>query len=108
MCVEVINGMADTIADLERKLAEREWVPVSERLAEYPCIVTDAHGNQPFIPMGIVTVEDKEHGKWQIDGRLVDQPKAFIDGKAGNLFTWENRILAWMPLPEPYKGGDTE
>lgn len=30
MCVEVINGMADTIADLERKLAEREWIPVSE------------------------------------------------------------------------------
>ena len=36
MCIDVLNGMADTIVELERKLAEREWIPVSERLPEKP------------------------------------------------------------------------
>lgn len=89
--------------------AEAEWIKVTENTPpEFPCLVCDANGNQPFVPMGIVTITDEEHGEWHIDGRLWDSPKVFVDGEWGNQISYGNRITAWMPLPKPYKGGDSE
>lgn len=91
MCIEVINGMADTIAELEEKLAEREWIPCSERLP----LVGGTY---------IVTVEDK-------DGRHVDAAGShgdYIDGYWDTFNDWyegqEVHVIAWKPFPEPYNG----
>ena len=88
MCVEVINGMADTIADLERKLAEREWIPVSERLPEEleEVLVCVTHNGESKMAVSC----RRDYNYWDCWGRD-------IIGE-----------MAWMPLPEPYKGGDTE
>ena len=91
MCIEVLNGMADTIAELERKLAEREWIPCSERLPKE---------NGEYI----VSLEDSIYpwakffnGKWFM---------LSINAIAREFGEYE--VIAWMPLPKPYKGGEDE
>lgn len=79
---------------------EPKWIPVTERLAEFPCIIQDANGNNPSVPSGIVTVESKEHGTWQIDGKF------WTDKDLNPYLNWHNRIIAWQPLPEPYEESD--
>lgn len=85
---------------------EYKWIPVSERLPDVPCIACDAHGNNyPFISHGHYVIKDREHGTWVIDashGRV-----SFLDGEEGDTLIWENRIVAWMPLPEPYTEDNT-
>ena len=86
--------------------AVQGWIPVEEQPPVFPCLVCDANGNHPSVPLGIVTITDEEHGEWHIDGRLWDSPKVFVDGEWGSQLDYGNRIIAWMPLPTPYKGGE--
>ena len=76
--------------------AVQGWIPCSERLPEFPFISCDAHGNL-HIPQGIFTFEDSR-GTWCIDDVYDDK----------QTLHYGNRIIAWMPLPKPYKGGDDE
>lgn len=93
MCIEVLNGMADTIAQLEEKLAKREWIPCSERLPDnktYVLTTIQVSGRQPHARSGFYH-----------DG--------FFHNDNGD--TWkatDREVRAWMPLPKPYKGGDDE
>lgn len=87
--------------------AVQGWIPVEEQPPQFPCLVCDANGNQPSVPLGIVTITDEEHGEWHIDGRLWDT-KIFFKGEWCSQTGYGNRIIAWMPLPKPYKGGDSE
>ena len=66
----------DEAADAIEELLKREWIPVSERLPE-------------------------KNGKYLVCGRQ----------NAVNILTWQEEhwygrwgVVAWMPLPEPYKG----
>lgn len=95
--VEEALNMAIEALDQEPK-----WIPVTERLAEFPCIIQDANGNNPRVPSGIVTVESKEHGTWQIDGKF------WTDKDLNPYLNWHNRIIAWQPLPEPYEESDEQ
>ena len=87
--------------------AVQGWIPVEEQPPVFPCLVCDANGNQPSVPLEIVTITDEEHGEWHIDGRLWDT-KIFFKGEWCSQTGYGNRIIAWMPLPEPYKGADDE
>ena len=93
MCIEVLNGMADTIAELERKLAVHEWIPCSERLPDnktYVLTTIQVSGRQPHARSGFYH-----------DG--------FFHNDNGD--TWratDREVRAWMPLPEAYKGGVDE
>jgi hypothetical protein len=94
---EVEEALNMAIEALEQ---EPKWIPVTERLAEFPCIIQDANGNNPSVPSGIVTVESKEHGTWQIDGKF------WTDKDLNPYLNWHNRNIAWQPLPEPYEESD--
>lgn len=61
----------------------QRWIPISERLPEdkQGCIVTVQGDSKTFID--IVTYYAEEHSF---------------------LYYEECNVLAWMPLPEPYKG----
>lgn len=95
MCIEVLNGMADTIAELEEKLAEREWIPCSERLPKaedmyqipeqrYLCQL-EAHGERKFCVLS----------------RLKGAVSPFWDWYG--IAVYDSEVIAWMPLPEPYR-----
>ena len=71
-----------------------DWIPVTERLPEEPfgCLVTVCDTDP-------VTLEDFENILPYFVG---------YDGKQWNDYEGEQcpfEVLAWMPLPEPYKGG---
>ena len=101
MCIEVLNGMADTIAQLEEKLAEREWIPCSERLPSaedcpMDCLVTRRSkyvGN--YTDMAVAEAD----GTWTHE----DWKAITINGEATCISTMDADIIAWMPLPKPYR-----
>lgn len=80
------------VENIIRKRAETEWIPCSERLPEdtaRPVLISGRHKT-----VGIYAVDIARYNgdMWQYDG-----------------FTFPDcEVLAWMPLPEPYKGGDEE
>lgn len=66
------------------KALQDDWIPVSERLpkvGEY--VLASVHDH--CADFSIIVNKYKEQAFWS-----------------------EGRITAWQPLPEPYKGGDTE
>ena len=86
MCVEVINSMADTIVELEKKLAEREWIPVSERLPDTSrwVLVTAWLGKDKY---QVYTAQYYDGQFWNAKG-----------------YKFTHGVTAWCELPEPYKG----
>lgn len=83
--LEQYNDMAERLAELEWKLAEAEqrWIPCSEIL--------------PIPPTFCLVTTNGSHGD------VIDIALYMSDG-------WHkaSEVIAWMPLPTPYKGGDTE
>lgn len=72
---------------------QTRWIPISERLPE--------EDGQYLITVKYKPEADyeniyAEHGEW-VDGRW----DMFCFGHCGEV----EEIVAWMPLPEPYKGG---
>ena len=74
-----------------------EWIPVSERLpyAEY--------GESDSV---LVCYENKTQDVLYFDGGNwcypTGEPYISVNHKNG----WHNKVVAWMPLPEPYKEGE--
>lgn len=81
---EVLSGMP----------AEPRWIPVTERLPE-------KYGQY------LVTLEDEDYirvmplyyGRINSKDTFYDSANEYGDIKC-------RRVIAWMPFPEPYKGGD--
>lgn len=81
---------------------QSEWIPVEEKEPEWPCLICDANGNGPYKPDGLVSVVIKKHGRCFFDvewWRQAPSPQGNVD-----FLIYQNRIVAWMPLPKPYKG----
>ena len=82
-----------TIKNMPTIEPEQRWIPCSERLPE--------ESGQYIITVKYVHVDGyedlyAEHGEW--DG---DHWEMFCLGHCGEV----EDIIAWMPLPEPYQGG---
>lgn len=114
-----MRGYADGKKDSKE---QTRWIPVSERLPEWPCACCDINGNLPTIPTGLFTTPDKE----VIDASRLDKllelsglpdsmtflaaPASVTDEQRHALkrIVHHNRITAWMPLPRPYKAESEE
>jgi hypothetical protein len=83
------------------------WIPCSEKEAEYPCLACDVFGQIFITNNGIVRINGECY-----DGTGFDFSNAeeFLKGiKVGNSMRMlPRKIVAWSPLPEPYKGGEHE
>ena len=84
---------------------EQRWIPVSERLPEERDSIfaklygTEKWRNAMFRKTSntvIVTVEFK-------DGTRQTAPCHTIDGEWNQSIKGMGKVLAWMPLPEPYR-----
>lgn len=70
-----------------KALEDKEWIPVSERLPEdrYAVLVYCPEYKNTYCAY-------YENNQWWIFGSFVQLVP--------------NAVVAWMPLPEPYKGGE--
>ena len=108
--LEQYNAMAERLAYLEQKIAEREWIPVSYHE------ITEEERDENGYPEYWVYLLDCEMP--QDEQEILVQAKngeirwdvCYLDGEFSldSGWDWVDEIVAWMPLPEPYKGGDDE
>jgi hypothetical protein len=89
-----------------KALQEDEWIPVSERLPSaedcpMDCMVTR---KSKFVGNYVDMAVAEANGTWTHE----DWKAITLDGKATCISTRDADILAWMPLTEPYKGGEDE
>jgi hypothetical protein len=95
-CASDHRQLAEWLKDYKRLKEQAKWIPVSERLPEengqYLITVKYKHVNDSY--------EDvyAEHGEWS-DGRW-----DMCFGHCGEV----EDIIAWMPLPQPYKAESEE
>lgn len=93
--VKANHGLAKENSELKAQIesAETEWIPCSERLpnesGDYICT----------IPL------DAEETYTEV---LTFHKGRFYEDDDEWGATYHDDVLAWMPLPEPYKGGDAE
>lgn len=82
---------------------EPQWIPCSERLPER-IINGDVETVQEFF----VTVKERWPGEeWKYHTDVAEFPGDYIDDVWQTYNDWkegqEVHVIAWMPLPEPYK-----
>lgn len=88
------------------EIVQPQWIPVTERLPEdcderfYMCVVEN-HESDP--PMYLQYLENAGFGLWS---NVFDEHTLGFIGSdfSTNEELGYEKVLAWMPLPEPYKG----
>lgn len=91
------TGLAGEIADIIRSHMNDEdnngWIPVEERLPDSE--------NKELYDINLVTLED---GEVCIGVYRDDKKEWWTRKKEGEtLYTTKHNVIAWQPLPEPYK-----
>ena len=81
------KGYCHRIKPKEYLSADAEWIPCSERLPEKD-------------GWYLITVQGYE--------KVVDMEWYYSEWGAWNGVSSKQQVIAWTPLPKPYKGGDTE
>lgn len=103
---DVLDMIEQLLADLEQDEKENGWIPVSERLPEdeRECLVTlEKIYGTPEISMGIANyLKFGDAGYWNEKKYGYLEWDKYSDGHGG---TRMYKVIAWMPLPEPYKEG---
>lgn len=99
--LDIVNSLLD---DLEQDEKENGWIPVSERLPEdeKECLVTleKVYGT-PEKLYGIANyLKFGDAGYWNEKKYRYLEWDKHSDGHGG---TRMYKVIAWMPLPEPYK-----
>lgn len=86
-----------------------EWIPVSERLPDKDNTVLIFLNSEERTWNG--EYRRIEFGMYSDDRDDHDDPGWMYLNESGTDYwadLFDDEVLAWMPLPEPYKGGDTE
>lgn len=97
---EVFQRMINDAPTVSAEAVQR-WIPVSERLPDADdcpmnCMVTR---KSKFVGNYVDMAVAEKNGTWTHE----DWNAIVIDGKAKCISTRDADIIAWMPLPEPYR-----
>lgn len=105
------NGFIGQIKDLVEQFpaadVEPRWIPVTERLPEEDKEVLisyrykEGEGDTSHVDIDITT-----YGQMYFGGNKVGEMKHWR--APFEYFHSNYEVIAWMPLPEPYKGGEQE
>ena len=87
---KLITDAADTIEMLSAKQPEQRWIPCSERLPDDDTLMLVNYIDNRPEAMDIWIGWHEMENVWYIDGEAHSKE----DG---------NEVIAWMPLPEPYR-----
>ena len=94
--------LIQSVQQMNAAQPEPRWIPCSEKEAEYPCLACDVFGQIFITNNGIVRINGECY-----DGTGFDFSNAeeFLKGiKVGNSMRMlPRKIVAWSPLPEPYR-----
>ena len=107
---EVMDGHTDqqrAIHMVELLPSVDEWIPCSERLPEEHEWVGTKHFG--------TTISDKVHITFDVNGERFVKTLSLQNGELSNYekrsmdaFYKGWKMLAWMPLPEPWEGADDD
>ena len=103
-CRTDINKIICGMTVYEPAIVQPQWIPVAERLPEdcderfYMCVVEN-HESDP--PMYLQYLENTGFGLWS---NVFDEHTLGFVGSdfSTNEELGYEKVLAWMPLPEPY------
>lgn len=82
-----------------KALEGSSWIPVSERLPEAE------YGESDSV---LVCFENETQDVLYFDGSNWRYPTGETYISVNHKNDWHNKVVAWMPLPEPYKGKEKE
>lgn len=74
---------------------KNEWIPIEEKLPETDDYILISFDNYPVPCIGRYEEDDGGGAFYPGDDEITFSTKGIF-------------VNAWMPLPEPYKGGDAE
>ena len=104
--------LEERVSELEERL---EWIPVSEMLPEdiKPVIVTWKNTDpksyyQYIVGKHFIGTAHYKSGKWYWYSSVTEDLLAEYGKCDSEEFDEAIEVVAWMPLPTPYKGGDDE
>ena len=103
------DAWALTCVDNAPTIEPRKWIPCSERLPEeHDSIFSRFYGTEKwrdamFRKTSKIVIITVEH----LDGTRQTAPCYTIDGEWNQSIKGMGRVIAWMPLPEPW-GGDSD
>ena len=101
--------LESVLSDLPTAEAEPEWIPCSERLPEErDSIFSKLYGTEKWRDAMFRKTSDTVICTVQFrDGTRQTCPCHTIDGEWNQSMKGMGKVLAWMPLPEPW-GGDSD
>ena len=106
------GGARKLIVDAPEVAPEPKWIPVSERLPEkygwYMCTLKDYRVNTYYWNNKGEWIDNgKKHffELYNISSRYTGED--IIAEQEGSVY-WTDWVIAWMPLPNPYKKGSVE
>ena len=98
----IIGKMQDVVSNLPSAQPEHRWIPVSERLPEIKQhVLLSCYGRVIY---GRMISKDGNGGYpvFEICDSVGGKRPIVLETTVHSKFT-TSRIIAWMPLPEPYK-----
>ena len=100
---------AKSVSAIKALPSAQQWIPCSERLpeAEYPAIVTwknddPASYYQYILGKHYAGVAHYKNGKWYWYSSVTEDVLMEYGRYESEEFDEAIKVLAWMPLPEPY------